>query len=93
MGLEVHLGLHLFGRGDVVLPVPAHYDPEREAYLAEITVDAGINSLFPDGKGAYDAISLYDHTGRRLSLLSTSATRGLMAGDIVSVQVESDEYR
>lgn len=87
----VHLGLHLMGRGDVTLPVQARYD--GGAYLAEFEFDsATTTALFPATPNAcrYDAIAVYDASGRRIDLLPLSRPRLVLGGDVTRARVEMD---
>lgn len=80
----VYLGLHLFGRGDIVLPEEAAYD--GEAYNASFFFGTNLPAY------AYDAISVYDHYGRRLNLIPLPGKRNVRAGDTTRARVETDEY-
>lgn len=86
----VHLGLHLMGLGDITLPVQARYD--GNAYLAEFDFDeTALNALFHGRPGQrYDAITVYDQSGRRIDLLPLPKPRPIFAGDKTRARVEMD---
>jgi len=82
----VYLGLHVIGRGDICLPMPAIFD--GQAYSAEfIMTEQAISSVFHSSVPKYDAVSMYDSRGHQIEIVATPKPRYIAAGDTTRARI------